>query len=170
MGTTVRSLDAQDLMNPEVLTVREDMSVRELASFLLDNQISGTPVAGPDGKLVGVVSMTDIVAEATGNLGFTIDRRNPDFYLRDLQETYSEDELHNFHIEEPDRSVKEIMTPEVYSVDIHAPVAEVAALMLDGHLHRVLVTEGREAVGIISTSDILGLLVSTSSEDPVATA
>ncbi len=170
MATTVRSLDAQDLMNPEVLTVSEDMSVRELASFLLDNQISGTPVTGPDGKLVGVVSMTDIVAEATGSVGLTTDRRNPNFYLRDLQETYSEEELRNFHIEEPDRSVKEIMTPKVYSVDIHAPVAEVAALMLDGHLHRVLVTEGREAVGIISTSDILGLLVPTSSEDPVATA
>ncbi len=103
--------------------------------------------------------MTDIVAEATGDLGVTTDRRNPSFYLRDLQETYSEEDLRSFHIEEPDRSVKEIMTPTVFSVDVHATVAEVAQLMLEGHLHRVLVTEGSEAVGIISTSDILGLLV-----------
>lgn len=159
MVTALRKLDARDLMNPEVLTVPDDMSVRELARFLLDNQISGAPVTGRRGDLVGVVSMTDIVGEATGDVGVSTDRRNPSFYLRDLQETYSEEDVRSFHIEESDHSVKDIMTPRIYSVDADATVAEVAELMLEGHLHRVLVTEGREPVGIISTSDLLGLLV-----------
>jgi CBS domain-containing protein len=146
-------------MNPEVLTVPEDMSVRELASFLLDNQISGAPVVDSNDELVGVVSMTDIVAASADDSGVTTDRRNPSFYLRDLEETYSEEDVRNFHIEEPNRSVAEIMTPEVYSVDVEATVSEVAEMMLEGHLHRVLVTKGQEAVGIISTSDILGLLI-----------
>ena len=62
MPTALRKLEAQDLMNPDVLTVPEDMSVRELAAFLLDNQISGAPVVHSNDELVGVVSMTDIVA------------------------------------------------------------------------------------------------------------
>jgi CBS domain-containing protein len=40
-----------------------------------------------------------------------------------------------------------------------ATVSEVASLMLKGHLHRVLVTRGEKVLGIISTSDLLGLLV-----------
>lgn len=159
MVTTLRRISAQDLMNPDVLTVPEDMSVHELAMFLIDNQISGAPVSGVDGELTGVVSMTDIVNASTDDLGVTSDRRNPSFYLKDLEETYGEEEVRHFHIEEPHLSVKEIMTPTVYSVEADATVAEVARLMLDGHLHRVLVTKDREAVGIISTSDLLGLLV-----------
>lgn len=159
METTLRKIEARDLMNPEVLTVDQEVTVRELASFLIENQISGAPVSDADGALVGVVSLTDIVASSSDDLGLTTDRRNPGFYLRDLEETYGEEDVRQFHIEEPGRLVKEIMTPTVFSVEAGATVAEVASLMLEGHLHRVLVTDGREAVGIISTSDLLGLLV-----------
>ena len=157
--TTLRKIIARDLMNSEVLTVDKEMSVRELASFLLDHQITGAPVEGENGMLLGVVSMTDIAAAASRDAGVATDRRNPGFYLKDLEETYSEEDVRNFHIEEPDRTVEEIMTPTVYSVDVETPVAEIATLMLDGHLHRVLVTEEQRPVGIISTSDLLGLLI-----------
>ena len=130
MVTTMRKLDARDLMNPGILTVPEDMSVHELAAFLLDNQISGAPVVNAGGDLVGVVSMTDIVAAGSGDLGVATDRRHPSFYLRDLEETYSEEDVRSFHIEEPDRSVQEIMTNRVYSVEADATVAEVAKVML----------------------------------------
>jgi CBS domain-containing protein len=158
-ATSLRRINARDLMNPEVLTVGKEMSLRELASFLLDNQISGAPVADENGDLVGVVSVTDLASAASDNAGVGTDRRNPSFYLRDLEETYSEEDVRTFHIEEPDRSVEEIMTPTVYSVDAEATVSEIATLMLDGHLHRVLVTEDNRPVGIISTSDLLGLLI-----------
>lgn len=159
MPTTLRKINARDLMNPKVLSVPHDMSVRQLASFLLDEQISGAPVAGENGELIGVVSMTDIASAASREAGVSTDRRNPGFYLRDLAETYSEEDFRTFHIEEPDKSVEEIMTPTVYSVEADAPVSEVAKLMLDGHLHRVLVIEDNKTVGIISTSDLLGLLI-----------
>lgn len=151
-------LTAKDLMNADVLTVCADLSVRELASFLLDNQISGAPVANDDGNLVGVVSMTDIAAVASKEAGLITEGRNPDFYLRDLAETYSEEDIRTFRIEEPDRRVAEIMTPTVFSIAPHAGVSEVAKLMLEGHLHRVLVVENNRTVGIISTSDMLELL------------
>jgi CBS domain-containing protein len=155
----MRKITAHDLMNPDVLTVRDSMSVRELARFLLDKQISGAPVVDEKGNLAGVVSLTDIVAVASNDVDVANDRRNPDFYLRDLEETYSEEEVQNFRIEEEDLPVREIMTPTVYTVDEEATVSEVASMMLDGHLHRILVTRNGNAVGIISTSDLLGLLV-----------
>ena len=154
----MREITAKDLMNPEILIVRERMTVSELARFLVSRQISGAPVAAEDGELVGVVSMTDIVA-ATSGADVARDRRNPSFYLRDLEETYSEEEVGEFRIEESGLSIKEIMTPVVFSVEEDDPVGKVASMMLEGHLHRILVTRDGKAVGIISTSDLLGLLV-----------
>ena len=95
----LRSITARDLMNPKILTVGASMSVRELARFLIDKQISGAPVADEEGNLVGVVSVTDIAAVASDEVSIGSDHSNPDFYLRDLEETYSEEEVQSFHIE-----------------------------------------------------------------------
>ena len=53
----MRPIVAKDLMSSDVLTVREDLPVRELANFFLDNEITGAPVEGTDGTVVGVVSV-----------------------------------------------------------------------------------------------------------------
>ena len=45
------------------------------------------------------------------------------------------------------------------SASPEATVHEVASRMLAGHHHRLLVTREDRAVGIISTSDLLGLLL-----------
>ena len=58
--------------------------------------------------------------------------------------------------------VKDIMTPTVFSVGEDATVAEIASVMLRGHLHRLLVTRDERPVGIVSTSDLLGLMVEES--------
>ena len=47
----------------------------------------------------------------------------------------------------------------VYTVSEDATVSEIASTMLDNHLHRVLVTRDGQPLGIISTSDLLGLLI-----------
>jgi CBS domain-containing protein len=59
----MKQLVAADMMNPDVIAVEPDMTVHELATFLTDRQISGAPVIDERGRLVGVVSETDI-AEA----------------------------------------------------------------------------------------------------------
>ena len=154
-----RPLCASDVMNPEVLTVRERMTVHDLAEFLIDNEISGAPVVDDDGKLVGVVSLVDIVAASSEDVGFDTDDRQPDFYLRDLAESFSEEEIKDLQVERQEHRVAEIMTPSVYAVSEDASISEVASTMLRGHLHRILVTREDALVGIISTSDLLGLLV-----------
>ncbi|MDX1501459.1 MAG: CBS domain-containing protein [Thermoanaerobaculia bacterium] len=155
----MRRLCASDVMNPEVLTVRERMAVQDLAEFLIDNEISGAPVVDDEGRLVGVVSMVDIVAAASEAVGFATDDRRPDFYLRDLADSFSEEEIKDLQIEQETSRVGDIMTPSIYSVSEDTSVSEVASMMLRAHLHRVLVTREEALVGIISTSDLLGLLV-----------
>ena len=54
---------AKDIMTREIITVSPNMSVRQVAMTLIKNQISGAPVAGKNGKIVGVVSEADIVGK-----------------------------------------------------------------------------------------------------------
>ena len=146
-------------MNPEVLTVREDMSVRALASFLVDNEITGAPVENAAGKLVGVVSLVDIASVASDSGGVASDQSNPDFFVRGWEDKIDLEEMIEFRVDNENLKVEEIMTPTIYSVSEDSSVSDVATMMLKGHLHRLLVTRDEKPVGIVSTSDLLGVLV-----------
>ena len=56
-------MQAKDIMTRDIITVSPTMSIKNLAMTLIKNQISGAPVAGKNGKIVGVVSEADIVAK-----------------------------------------------------------------------------------------------------------
>ena len=154
------ALTAQDIMNPEVITVTDQMTVRELASFLTDQEISGAPVEDENGSLIGVVSVTDIVRAASsgGDRLMNGHDREAHFYTRGWEEEISADELESLHLENDELLVGEIMTPSVFAVEADAPINTVAQSMMDSHLHRLLVVRGEKVVGIVSTSDMLALL------------
>jgi len=56
-------MNAKDIMTRDIITVSPTMSVKNLSMTLIKNQISGAPVAGKNGKIVGVVSEADIVGK-----------------------------------------------------------------------------------------------------------
>jgi len=160
----MRPITAADLMNPKVLAVREDMTLRELAAYLIHNQITGAPVEDGGGRLVGVVSTVDIAEamlagpggepEESEDLGAEEPEESEE--LSDADETEETDEP---YLPEDDVLVRDIMTPAIDSVPEDATVSEVASRMLDSHVHRLLVTRDGRPVGIITTSDLLGLLI-----------
>jgi len=158
----MRPITAADLMNPEVLTVPEDMTVRELATFLMDNEITGAPVADREGRLVGVVSVVDIADVAAGEEEADEDGSGGvDYFAQSWEVGLTDEAREELELEDEyaEILVGEIMNPELYSVPEDATVAEVAMTMLKNHIHRLLVIEEGRAVGIITTSDLLGLLV-----------
>ncbi len=174
----MRPITAADLMNPEVLAVAEDLTVEELARFLIDNEISGAPVRSADGELVGVVSLHDVVAAVVADADDDADDGGDDDGEGDGPatplapgeplaaeagaETAGGDEDGGddpLGVWGDDLLVEDVMTQGVVSVSQDAQVSEIASLMLKEHLHRLLVMEDGEPRGIISTSDLLGLLV-----------
>ena len=54
---------ARDIMTRDVITVMPTMTIKQLANALIKNQVSGAPVAGKKGKIIGIVSEADIVAK-----------------------------------------------------------------------------------------------------------
>lgn len=67
----------------------------------------------------------------------------------------STDLIDNWPDDEP---VATVMTPAPVSIDVEASVREAAELMLSGPTHHLVVLDGREVVGILSSFDLLEAL------------
>jgi CBS domain-containing protein len=143
-------------MNPDVMTVADDMTIEELVRYLLEHEISGAPVVDDQGQLVGVVSMTDIgrnMAEPDNDIAPTAST----FYRDDIADSTLEDVGQRF-VEQSSATVRDVMTPVIYQVPVTAPISEAARIMVERHIHRLLVTQGKDPVGIITSMDLLRMM------------
>jgi CBS domain-containing protein len=159
---------AEDIMNPDVLTVASGMLVRDLALYLTEKEISGAPVVDEAGRPVGVVSVTDIVSvDRAGSRD--IERQKSDgYYVRAFENRYNVEEIRGLRVEPEDLTVGDIMTPIVISVTVDTPVSRIAQTMLNDHIHRVIVREGERLVGIVTTFDMMRLLSEDDSAEVLA--
>ena len=118
-----------ELMSTDVRTISPDATVAELVVELADAHVSGLPVVDDRGRMIGVVSTTDvIVAEAEA------DDEGP----RSLEQLL----------------VRDIMTPRPLTVGPETDVADAARQLMYADLHRLFVVVGDELVGVVSTSDV----------------
>lgn len=155
----MRPIVARDLMTTEVLTVRADMTVSELATFLDENEITGAPVEDEDGRIVGVVSVVDVARSDSDRADRTAWAAvGSDSYVHDWNHSIG-DGIRIYRAGDDRLRVRDIMSSSIHSVREEATVPEIVDKMLNFHLHRLLVIEGDSLVGIISTHDLLGLLV-----------
>jgi len=63
-GRPIADLVVGDVMNREVCTCTEDDRLTDVHEIMRDAQIRRLPVIDEDGKLQGIVSLTDLVREA----------------------------------------------------------------------------------------------------------
>ena len=56
-----RRIKAREVMNGDVLSLREDMPVKEAVATLADYKVSGAPVVDFAGAVVGVFSSSDVL-------------------------------------------------------------------------------------------------------------
>ena len=116
----------------------------------------GTPVTSEDGKLIGVVSSTDIVIHDTQPASELPSGEPHDYYLQALERRYTSEDFASSHIAgEPVVTVRDIMTPVIYKVSEDTSVQQVADTMIKNRIHRVFVTRGEQVVGIIATPEML---------------
>lgn len=152
----------RDVMQTDVVTVRPDMLVRELVQLLAKERISGVPVVGADGGIVGVVSTTDVMALAA----YGADAHVPDpwadeegagdeesaWYFRSVDSPFDIDAK---PAEAAAYRVEDIMTPAAFSVQSDDTVRELARFLLRGRIHRALVLDEGKLAGIVTTYDVL---------------
>jgi predicted transcriptional regulator len=151
-----KTRNVKDLMNPDIMTVADEMTTDELARYLIEHEISGAPVVDAQGHLIGVVSMTDIgrtMAEPSD-----VDSSGSSGFYRDIAADYTLGEPGERYVDQRAVTVRDVMTPVIHQVPITASVAQAARIMVDQHIHRLVVTQGKEPVGIITSMDVLKMV------------
>lgn len=63
-------MKARDIMRKRVLSVTPQTTLTELARLLAEHHVSGVPVLGAEGDLIGIVSQTDLARP--GRSGATV--------------------------------------------------------------------------------------------------
>ena len=155
-----RTRNVKDLMNPDVMTVADEMTTDELARYLIEREISGAPVVDSQGHLIGVVSMTDIgrnMAEPSD-----VESSRTSGFYRDIAADFTVEDAEERYVEERAVPVRDVMTPVIHQVPVTASVAEAARIMVEQHIHRLVVTQGKEPVGIITSMDVLKMIAEQS--------
>jgi CBS domain-containing protein len=172
------SATVQDLMTRDLVTVSPETTLRDVAGRLSAEHIGGVPVVTAGRRLVGVVSATDLVDFVAASSPPERDRTG----APDEPPTYDPDAaaLDYFtaiypsphpgsplFLDEEDGAVldvfeghvaEEVMTRRLLTVGPEAPVAEVARLMLEENVHRLLVVRDGELAGVITTRDLIRLV------------
>lgn len=154
----MKELVASDVMNTQVLAVRPDITVRELATLLTENEISGAPVTDGHGRLLGMVSLSDIAQGEADEVGLAQSESDPEASVHGWEDEATSDEMRELHVEGGEALVRDIMTPTAYTVPDDTPVSRLARTMIAGRVHRLLVVRDQRVVGIVTSLDLLKLL------------
>ena len=145
---------AKDIMTKRVETLRQRDTIHYALTVMAENDVSAIPVVSRDGKIMGMISQRDIIAEA----------REKD--IEDTERTsYAKPDLLSFGAvsldELTNERVEDMMSNKVVKVSEGDLVPDIAETMLKNKIHHIpVVAEDDRLVGIISTMDILGGLLS----------
>lgn len=149
-------LKVADVMTTEVKTVRKETSIRELAELFATHRISTAPVVDDSGRLVGVVTETDLI-EQDRNLHIPTVISLFDWVIYLESEKQFEKELKKV----TGQTVGDIFTAECTTVSPNAPVSEVADIMSSEKIHSIPVVDGDRLVGIVARIDLIRSMIST---------
>jgi CBS domain-containing protein len=142
-------LTAADVMSRDLTLVPQEMSLQAAAHLLERAGVSGAPVVDEDGRCVGVLSTTDFV-HFVGGL-----ESNYRWPPRRTGERVCEWQMVNGSAL-PEDAVRLHMTADPVTTDPDTPIDALARRMLDAHIHRIVVVDGRgRPTGVVSSTDIL---------------
>ncbi|HYW19597.1 MAG TPA: CBS domain-containing protein [Nodularia sp. (in: cyanobacteria)] len=140
-----------DVMSRDPIVVRKETPLKEAIQILAEKRISGIPVVDDVGKLVGIISETDLMWQETGVtppayimfLDSVIYLQNPGTYERELHKALGQ-------------TVGEVMSHNPVTISPGKTVKEAAQLMHDRSVHRLpVIDSASQVVGILTRGDIV---------------
>ena len=143
-------LTAKEIMSKKVITVKTDTPVSELADLLWKKKIGGVPVVDDQGKLLGVVTESDLIDQnkkvhiptVLTILDSMIFLENPAKIDKELKKMTGS-------------TVGDIYSTEVVTVSVDTPMYEVATIMANQKVHTMPVVKDDKVLGVIGKADII---------------
>ena len=143
-------LKAKDIMTKKVITLTPETSISQAARILLEKRVHGCPVVDPDGRLVGILCQSDLVAQQKKLALPTV------FTLLDgLVPMTSMTELDREMEKIAAIAVSQAMSPDPEYVGPETPIEEIATLMVERGFHTLPVVDNGKVAGVIGMEDVL---------------
>jgi CBS domain-containing protein len=147
-------MKVEDVMTKDVRTIPPEATLKAVANVLSDAQVSGLPVVGASGEVLGVVSEADILRKEKG----------PDERPHGVAGW--------FFVEPPEireklaaRLAGEAMSSPAITIEPRQPVQRAAAMMIDHGVNRLPVVDGDgRLVGIVTRKDLVRAFVRSDAE------
>jgi CBS domain-containing protein len=125
-----------DVMQTNLRTMHCRDTIGDAVSLLAETHVSGVPVLDDHGRLVGVLSSSDILTALA-------EHHDPESREKVFEETL----------------VQEVMTPRPQTVTPDALVKDAAQRMLYLEVHRLFVEHEGRLLGVVSTTDLVRAVV-----------
>ncbi len=148
-------LNDSDIMTTEVITVKKETSLKELAEILYKNRINGVPVVDDDGLLIGIICESDLIRKDKKlHIPTVVALFDAVFYLESSKNIEKEIKQINA------TTVEELYTREVVTVDEKTPIDEIATLMTQKKIYTIPVMDGKRLVGVVGKGDVIRTFIS----------
>ncbi|HEY3162772.1 MAG TPA: CBS domain-containing protein [Candidatus Limnocylindrales bacterium] len=130
MTASLAGRSVAELMTRDPIVANVDMPLLKAAQLMDLNRVSGLPVIDAGGRLVGVISQTDLL------------------HARTTEALWRE---------WPGLTVRHLMSQPAVAVRSDATIAEAAELMERARIHRVVVlaADGEAPIGVLSVTDLV---------------
>lgn len=147
---------AREIMTAPVVTFDEDMTLREATLIMARKKVSGAPVMDRDGRLIGVLSESDILEEAVRRVGDEMTCRSLSFLSLPYERIVRNEEVCRQFSEVGDVKVGDIMNDEVIAVSGDDEAEKALETMVRFGVNRlpVIDVDGR-LIGIVARQDIM---------------
>jgi CBS domain-containing protein len=150
------AMKTSDVMTQRVISIEIDAPIMRAVRLMMQNRISGLPVVGPNGELVGIVTEGDFIRR--GEIG-TQRRRS-----RWLEFLIGLGRLADEYVHARGRKVAEVMTRDPVTATEDTPLDEVVRLMEHHRIRRLPVVREGKLIGIVTRANIMHALVSLAAE------
>ncbi len=148
-------LNASDIMTTEVMTVKEETPLKELAEILYENHINGVPVVDDEGLLIGIICESDLIRKDKKlHIPTVVALFDAVFYLESSKNI--EKEIKQISA----TTVSDLFTREVVTVDEKTPIDEIATIMTRKKIYTIPVMDGERLVGIVGKGDVIRTFIS----------
>jgi CBS domain-containing protein len=145
---------ASDIMTKNVVTVRKSTTVAELANLLTSNNIGGAPVVDGQGRLLGVVTESDLIDQSKKvHIPTVVTILDSVIYLE------NPDKMEKEMLKMVGATVGDIFTEDPKTVVEDTSLEEIATIMSEKNIHTLPVVRDTELVGIIGKGDIIKTLI-----------
>src|SRR6516225_9951649 len=145
-------MKAADVMTRRIISVSPEATILEAIKLMLKHHISGLPVTGRRGKLVGIVTESDFIHRP--EIG-TERKRS-----RWLDALFGPAAAAHDYVRSHGLKVQDVMTRDLVTVAENTPLDEVIRILESRNIKRLPVMRRGRLVGIVSRADLMLALAS----------